>query len=96
MNEYQKMKSRILEILSPLGFTEEKSDTGTDKGSMQCILSNGAKKFMLQWDAQEGMGSVEAWVDGDWSMLESIVPESPAEKFAECLDSLCEELRSQL
>jgi hypothetical protein len=97
MNEFQKVKSRILEILSPLGFTEEKSDTGTDgKGSMQCILAKDERKFMLQWDAEEGMGSVEAWVDRDWSMLESIVPESPAEKFAECLDSLCEELKSQL
>lgn len=97
MNEYQKLKSKVLEILAPLGFSEETPDAQTGgAGSMQCILAKGERKFMVQWDAEEGMGSVEAWLDGDWSMLESIVPEAPAEKFSECLDALCAEIKSNL
>lgn len=94
---YQKLKSKLVEVLGPLGFAEEKPDTATDgKGSMQCILARGDKKFMVQWDGEEGMGSVEAWQDGDWAMLENIVPEAPEPKFSECLDALCEELKSLL
>jgi hypothetical protein len=96
MNGYQKIKSRVLELLAPLGYAEEMPDTADGAGATQCILARGAKKFMLQWDVVEGMGSVEAWVDGDWAMLDSIVPESPEPKFSDCLNSLCEELKSHL
>lgn len=93
-NEYQKIKSKVLEVLSPLGFSEEKPVTAD--GSMQCILSKGDRKFMVQWDVEENFGWVESWVDGDWVMLESIVPESPEPEFAGHLDSLIAELKSCL
>lgn len=91
---YQKMKDKVQEILAPLGFSEGKADA--DRGPMSSVFSKGDKKFMVQWDGEEGMGSVEVWQDGDWTMLESIVPEAPEPKFSECLNSLCAELKLHL
>jgi hypothetical protein len=94
MNEYQKIKDKLAEILVPLGYSEGKADA--DRGPMSCIFSKGEKKFMVQWDAAEGMGSVEAWEGGDWNMLESIVPASADAEFAGHLNALCAELKSHL
>jgi hypothetical protein len=94
MNEYQKIKDKVAEILAPLGFAEGTADA--DRGPMSCVFAKGEKKFMVQWDAAEGMGSVEAWEGGDWNMLESIVPESADAEFAGHLNALCAELKSHL
>jgi hypothetical protein len=91
---YQKIKDKVQAILAPLGFTEGKADA--DRGPMSCVFAKGDQKFMVLWDAAEGMGSVEAWEDGDWAMLESIVPEAPEPKFSECLNALCDEIKSRL
>lgn len=95
-NEYQKIKSKVLEVLSPLGFSEEQPATADGNGPLHCILAKGGRKFMVQWDGEENFGWVESWVDGDWVMLESIVPESPDAEFAGHLDSLIAELKSCL
>ncbi len=94
MNEYQKIKDKIAGVLVPLGFSEGKADA--DRGPTSCVFSKGDKKFMVQWDEAEGMGSVEAWENGDWNMLESIVPASADAEFAGHLNALCAELKSHL
>jgi hypothetical protein len=97
MSEYQKIKNKILEVLAPQGFVEERPDSKVDdKGSMQCVLSNGEKKFMLQWDGGEGFGWVETLVNSDWVMLDTIVPESSESEFGGHLNSLCSELKTLL
>lgn len=94
-NEYQKIKGKVVEVLSPLGFSEEQPDLAEGK-VIRCILSKGDKKFMVQWDGEENFGWVESWSDGDWVMLESIVPESAEPEFTGHLDSLIAELKSCL
>jgi hypothetical protein len=94
VDEYQKIKNKLAEILLPLGFAEGKADA--DRGPMSCVFAKGYKKFLVQWDEGESMGSVEAWEDGDWNMLENIVPEAPEPKFSDYLNALCAELISHL
>lgn len=97
MDAYQKIKSKIQEMLLPLGFSEDKPSAETEgHGSMGCIFSKGEKRFMVWWDTEEGLGSIEAWANGEWVMLETVVPESSESEFSGHLNSLCIELKSHL
>lgn len=97
MDAYQKIKNKVQEMLLPLGFAEARPDAEMEgHGSVRCVFAKGEKKFLVWWDAEEGMGSIEAWVDGDWVMLETVVPESAEAEFAGHLNSLCTELKSYL
>ena len=97
MHEYHKIKQKIVGVLSPLGFVEVVGDTDLDYcGSRHCIHANNDKRFMIQWDGEEGFGSVESWVNESWIMLKTIVPESAESEFNIHLNSLCEELKTYL
>ena len=62
MHEYHKIKSNITKLLSNAGYEEGKPDTEIDYcGSIYCIYASGKKRFMIQWDGEEGFGSVESW-----------------------------------
>jgi hypothetical protein len=98
MHEYYKIKDALVEILSPLGYIEDKPDTELDcYGSMHCIYVSGEKRFMIQWDGEEGFGAVEEWQGNNmWSMLEPIVPEGTESEFNRNLAALCQGIRGQL
>ncbi len=97
MHEYQKIKQKVVELLSPLGFEEMVEDTDSDYyGSRYCIHANHEKRFMIQWDGEEGFGSVESWASESWTMLKTFVPESTEKEFNNNLKSLCEELKTYL
>ncbi len=44
---------------------------------------------MIQWDGEEGFGSVEYWEHDSWKLLEPIVPEGFKEAFDSNLEALC-------
>ncbi len=97
MHEYHKIKNRIVALLSPLGFEEDKPDTETDYcGSIHSIYANADNRFMILWDGEEGFGSVESWKNEKWTMLNNIVPESTEEEFDNNLAALITEIKSQI
>ncbi len=97
MHEYHKIKNRVLELIVPLGYEEAKPDTELDYcGSMHSIYTNGEKRFMIQWDGEEGFGSIEAWANNKWTLLETIVPEATEIEFENNIVALCKELKSNL
>ena len=98
MHEYHKIKNAVVESLSTFGYKEDKPDTELDYcGSMHCIYACGEKRFMIQWDGEEGFGSVESWQGNNtWSMLEPIVPESSEQEFSKNLTNLCLTIKAQL
>ena len=98
MHEYHKIKSSIAEILSKAGYEEDKPDTDLDYcGSMHCIYASDDKRFMIQWDGEEGFGSVESWQGNNtWVMLEPIVPEGTEQDFNNSLTALCQVVKAQL
>ena len=97
MHEYHKIKIEILKLLKPLGYKEAKSDTELDYyGSLHSIYTREEKRFMIQWDGEEGFGSVESWKNNTWTMLISIVPESTETEFKNNISALCNELKLQL
>ena len=81
-----------------MGYEEDKPDTEVDYcGSMHCIYASGTKRFMIQWDGEEGFGSVEYWQgDNIWVMLEPIVPEGTEQEFTNNLTALCQVVKAQL
>ena len=90
MHEYCKLKSRIKDILIERGYKEVKPDTYIDYyGSMHSIYASGNYRFMIQWDGEEGFGSVEYWEHDSWKLLEPIVPEGFKEAFDSNLEALC-------
>ncbi len=88
----------IVEQLSTAGYEEDKPDTELDYcGSMHCIYALGEKRFMIQWDGEEGFGSVESWQgNNSWVMLEPIVPEGTEQNFTNNLTALCQVVKGQL
>ena len=94
MSEYLEIKSEILRILVPLGYKEVKSDTELNYcGSLHSIYCKGDKRFMIQWDGEEGFGSVESWSNKTWKMLNTIVPESSDDEYSVNIKALCNELK---
>jgi hypothetical protein len=52
---------------------------------------------MINWDGEEGFGSVESWQGNNiWVMLEPIVPESTEQEFNKNLTALCQVVKAQL
>lgn len=98
MHEYHKIKRNIAEILTKAGYEEDKPDTELDYcGSMHCIYASGEKRFMIQWDGEEGFGSVGSWHGNNtWVMLEPIVPEGTEQEFNNNLTALCQAVKAQL
>ena len=98
MHEYQKIKTIIVDLLSKAGYEEDKPDTNLDcYGSIHCIYAAGESRFMIQWDGEEGFGSVESWQgDNSWVMLEPIVPESIEQEFNINLEALCKVVKARL
>ncbi|WP_346837034.1 hypothetical protein [Microbulbifer sp. SAOS-129_SWC] len=98
MHEYHKIKSNIAGLLLESGYSEDKPDTEIGYcGSMHCIYASGEKRFMIQWDGEEGFGSVESWQgDNTWVMLEPIVPEGTEQDFNNNLTALCQVVLAQL
>ena len=93
MHEYYSIKNRIAEILIPLHYAEISENTERDcYGSIDSIYAKGENRFMIQWDGEEGFGSVEVWQKTHWVQLKSIVPESGKEEFNKSLSNLCSEL----
>ena len=91
MNEFIKLKRPIKDLLSGEGYIEVKPDTKIDDGgSEHCIYASGEKRFMIQWDGEEGFGSVESWQGSNtWIMLEPIVPVGTEQDFNRNLQDLC-------
>ena len=85
-------------MLTKAGYEEDKPDTELDYcGSMHCIYASGENRFMIQWDGEEGFGSVESWRDNNtWVMLEPIVPEGSEQDFNNNLTALCQVIKAQL
>jgi len=97
MHEYHKIKSEIVGILQPHGFDEVVADQELDYcGSVHCIYAKDEKRFMIEWDGEEGFGAIESWSNESWSMLKTIVPESTEAEFSKNLGALCEELKTYL
>ncbi|EHK6028777.1 hypothetical protein IO699_004987 [Vibrio parahaemolyticus] len=98
MNEYHKIKNEVSNILIPLGLSESKSDTETDMyGSVYCIYSCGEKRVMIEWNGEEGFGSVSLWQgNNNWVSLEPIVLEGSESEFTQSLEELCKVVREQL
>ena len=98
MHEYQKIKSVIVALLSRAGYTEDKPDTELDYcGSIHCIYASGEKRFLIQWDGEEGFGFVESWQgNNSWVMLEPIIPESTQQEFNNKLKALCQVVKVHL
>jgi hypothetical protein len=98
MHEYHKIKKAVVELISPLGYQEDKPDTELDYcGSMHCIYVSGEKRFMIQWDGEEGFGSVESWQGNNtWALLDPIVPEAKELEFNKNLAALCLQIKAQL
>ncbi len=98
MHEYRKIKNAVVELLAPSGYQEDKPDTDLDYcGSIHCIYTSGKKRFLIEWDGEEGFGSVELWQDDNtWSMLEPIVPEAIESKFNKNLAALCQTIQGYL
>ncbi|MCR8924337.1 hypothetical protein NO559_16300 [Dasania sp. GY-MA-18] len=98
MHEYHKIKNAVVELISPLGYQEDKPDTELDYcGSMHSIYASGEKRFMIQWDGEEGFGSVEIWQGNNtWVLLKPIVPEAKEIDFNKNLTALCLQIKAQL
>lgn len=97
MHEYHKIKKEVLKLLEPQGYIETKPDTELGYyGSIHSIYKKGKKRFMVQWDGEEGFGSVEFWSNDTWTMLKTIVPESTETEFKNNITVLCSELELQL
>ncbi len=98
MHEYHKIKDTIAELLVPLGYQEDKPDTDLDYcGSIHCIYASGKKRFLIQWDGEEGFGSVESWQnDNTWLMLEPIMPEAIESEFNKNLAAICQTIQGCL
>lgn len=98
MHEYHKIKSNISCLLYEAGYEEDKPDTEIDYyGSVHCIYALGEKRFMIQWDGEEGFGSVKSWQGNNtWVMLEPIVPEGADQDFNKNLTALNKAVKAQL
>ncbi|MED5523773.1 MAG: hypothetical protein VX447_03345 [Pseudomonadota bacterium] len=98
MHEYHKLKNALVQILSEQGYKEDKPDTDLDYcGSVHSIYAHGEKRFMIEWDGEEGFGAVEQWMgNNSWAMLKPIVPEGVESEFNKNLEALCKEVKSRL
>lgn len=57
MHEYQRLILEVETLLLPLNFTKVKEDLESDYcGSMLIIYANDKKRFMVEWDGEEGYG----------------------------------------
>ena len=98
MHEYYRLKKAVAKVLSNFGFTESIPDTETDGcGSIFCMYVSAGKRFIIEWDGEEGFGLVQSWQGGtDWQALEPIVPESTELELQRNISALCAEVRRQL
>jgi hypothetical protein len=98
MHEYHKIKDSLIDLLYQAGYKEDKPDTELDYcGSVHCIYASGEKRFMIQWDGEEGFGSVEPWQGNNvWTMPEPIVPEGTEQDFDNNLSAPCLAIKAEL
>jgi hypothetical protein len=98
MHEYHKIKNAVVEILVPQGFEEISPDKEIDYyGSLMCIYAKSEKRFMIQWDGEEGYGAVERWLgNNSWEMLSPLVVENTDALFNDQLQQLCSTIKELL
>ena len=97
MSKYQDFKLELIEVLDNFGFCELIEDTQTDLcGSTYSIYGNGHNRYILQWDGEEGIGSVERWQNSKWTAFKTSVPDSSELVFNEALKKLSKKLKKHI
>jgi len=97
MHEYQRLILEVETLLLPLNFTKVKEDLESDYcGSMLTIYANDKKRFMVEWDGEEGYGAIQNWINGKWVQLETLVVEGTEKRFEEKTEKLMSELTALL
>ena len=90
MHEHYKIQEVIWPLLEKEGFKIESENNQVDYyGSIRTIFVNSEKRFLLEWDGEEGFGYVEILRNKGWERLPTIVLESNESELQVAIQKLC-------